>query len=119
MFFHLDHISGPSNVVIRTDDTDRLVVSLRCKHLFDQKVNVWLEAGVQSKNNLHYNNIDKINNQLGESLCKALPTYHALTGCDYSASFSRKGKVQPFKILEKDVQTQEVFGKLANIGRIR
>ena len=32
MFFHLDHISGPSNVVIRTDDTDCFVIALGCKH---------------------------------------------------------------------------------------
>ena len=115
MFFYLDHISGPSNVAIRTDDTDCLVVALGCKHLFDQKVNIWIEAGVQSKNNLRYININKIYHQLGETLRKALPAYHALTGCDYSASFCRKGKVQPCKILKKDAQTQGVFGKLANM----
>ena len=118
MFFHLDHISGPSNVVIRTDDTDCLVIALGCTHLFDQKVNIWLEVGVQSKNNLRYININKIYNQLWETLCIALPAYHALTGCDYSASFCRKGKVQPFKILKKDVQIQEVFGKLANMEEL-
>ena len=45
MFFHLDQISGPSNVAIRTDDTDCSVIALKCKLLFDQKVvNIWLEA---------------------------------------------------------------------------
>ena len=39
MFFYLDHISVPTNVAIRIGDTDYLVVALRCKHLFDQKVN--------------------------------------------------------------------------------
>ena len=75
MFFHLDHISGPSNVVIRTNDTHCLVTALGCKHLFDQKVNIWLEAGVQSKNNLCYININKIYNQLGRPYVKPfLPT---------------------------------------------
>ena len=86
--------------------------------MFDQKVNIWLDVGVQSKNNLRYININKIYNQLWETLCVALPAYHALTGCDYSASFCRKGKVQPFKILKKDVQIQEVFGKLANMEEL-
>ena len=86
--------------------------------MFDQKVNSWPKTGVQSKNNLHYINVNKIYNQLGEILCKALPAYHTLKGCNYSTSFCRKGKVQPFKILEKDVQTQEVFGKLANMEEL-
>ena len=99
MFFHLDQISGPSNVVIRTGDTNCSVIALKCKLLFDQKVvNIWLEDWVQSKSNLRYINIDKIYNQLGETLFKALPAYHALPG-DYNASLFRKGKVQPFKIL--------------------
>lgn len=99
MFFRLDHISEPSNVVIRTEDTDCLVIALGCKRLFDQKVNIWLEAGVQRKNSLRHININQIHNQLGDTLCKALPAYHALTGCGYSASFCRKEKVQTFKIL--------------------
>ena len=118
MFFHLNYISGPSNVVTHTDDTDSLVIALGCKHLFDQRVNIWLEARVQSQNNMRYININEIYNQLEETLCKALPAYHALTGCDYSASYCRKGKIQPFQILEKDVQTQEVFGKLANMEEL-
>ena len=39
MFFHLDHISGPSNVIICTDNTGCLVIPQGCKHLFNQKVN--------------------------------------------------------------------------------
>ena len=36
-----------------------------------------------------------------KTLSKALLGFHALTGSDYSASFSRRGKVAPFKKLEK------------------
>ena len=118
MFFHIDHISEPINVVICTGDTSCLVIILGCKHLFNQKVKIWFEAAVQSKNNLCYININKIYNQLGETLCKALPAYDALTGYNYSASFYRKRKVQPFKILEKDTETQEVFGNLANMEEL-
>ena len=32
--------------------------------------------------------------------------------CDYTASFSRKGKVRPLKYLEKDETMQEVFGSM-------
>ena len=50
---------------------------------------MWVEAGGQSKSNLRYINMNKIYNQLeetvGETLCKALPVYLALRSCDYSA----------------------------------
>ena len=118
MFFHVDHISGPTNVVTHRGDTDCLVIALRSRHLFDQRINIWLQSGVQSKNNLRCINRNKIYNQLGETLCKALPAYHAVTGCDYSSWFCKKGKVQPFKILEKDVQTQEVFDKFGNMDEL-
>ena len=71
MFFHLDHIFGLINVVICADGTDCLVTALRCKQLFEQKVDIWL-------NNLCYINVNKIYNHLGETLCRASPACHAL-----------------------------------------
>ena len=72
MFFHLDHIFGLINVVICADDTGCLVTALGCKHLFEQKVDIWL-------NNLCYINVNKIHNHLGETLCRAPSACHALT----------------------------------------
>lgn len=36
-------------------------------------------------------------------MSNSLSAYHALNGCDYSASFSIKEKIKPFKFLENDV----------------
>lgn len=41
-----------------------------------------------------------------------MPAFHAITGCDYTATFPRKGKVRPFQILEKNRHRQIVFGTL-------
>ena len=68
-----------------------------------------MESGVQSKNNITYISINQLFDQLGESLCKALPFYHALTRCDYRSLFNRKGKIKPFKLLKKNLQLQEAF----------
>ena len=35
MFFHVDHISRPTNVVTHRGDIDCLVIALGCTHLFD------------------------------------------------------------------------------------
>ena len=38
---------------MRTDDTDSLVIALGYKHFFNT-LEIWLEAGVQGKNNLEW-----------------------------------------------------------------
>ena len=56
--------------------------------------------------------------QLGPILCKALPGFHAFTGTDYSAAFSRRGKVTPFKKLQKNLSAQKAFGNLGKEERV-
>ena len=46
--------------------------------------------------------------------CAALPRFHAFTGSDYTASFSRKGKVRPLALLEKNQNAIEMFFKLGD-----
>ena len=50
----------------------------------------------------------------GESLALASPAFHAFSGCDYLAAFSRKGKVHPFKLLENNRDFQIAFTNLGN-----
>ena len=112
MIYHLKSITAPNNVVIRTADTDVLIIALGCFSSLNQQVNTWLEVGLYTKNTLRYISVNQLFLKLGDVLCKSLPAYHAFTGCDYTASFSRKGKIQPFKLLEKNKDIQELFGEL-------
>ena len=112
MFFHLTDVPTPSNVVIRTADTDCLVIGLGCKPLYDASLKIWLEVGLRSKNTLRYINLNQLHESLGETLCNSLPAYHAFTGCDYTSSFCRKGKVKPFKMLQQDTDAQRAFFQL-------
>ena len=50
---------------------------------------------------------------LGPLLSKSLLFFHALTGCDYTSSFSKNGKVRPFKIPEKNTSAQETFSQFS------
>ena len=70
--------------------------------------------GVYSNNTQRYINVTKLYQKLGKTLSKALLGFHALTGSDYSASFSRRGKVSPFKKLEKNESCQTALGNLGN-----
>ena len=70
---------------------------------------------MQSRENLRSITVDSIYTNLGKNLCKALPDYHTFTGSDFKAFFNRKGKIQPLKKLEKDVQAQIVSGHLGEL----
>ena len=59
MCFHLNHALQGSTVVVRTDDTNSLVIALGYKHFFNT-LEIWLEAGVQGKNNLRFINVNSI-----------------------------------------------------------
>lgn len=70
---------------------------------------------IGSANSLRYIYVNKLHKSLGEKLCIALPAYNALTGCNYNPPSYRKGKTNPFKILEKCVEYQEAFGSLTDV----
>ena len=62
--------------------------------------------------------INSIYWELGETICKALPAYHSLTGCDWTASLFKKGKVRPLKPLQKDTDAQIGLSELSTLERI-
>ncbi len=82
-------------------------------HAVQLTANVWMDLGHSSENTRRYVHITELSSHLGPIQCKALPGYHALTGCDYTSSFFRKGKVSPLKTAIKCVVHLEGLG---NIG---
>ena len=112
MIYHLTSVNTTDEVIIRTNDTDVLIIALGCFSDFAPGLTLWLEIGLYKDNSLRYISINNLFSKLGPTLCKALPGYHAFSGCDYSASFSRKGKIRPYKILEKNDDVQRAFGSL-------
>ena len=114
MIFHIGQLSSPANVVVKTVDTDVVIIALGCINQLQDK-NVWIEAGLQSKNTLRYISINQIFDHFGQSFCKSLPAFHAFTGYDYTSSFNRKGKTRPLKLLEKNSKVQDAF---ANLGQL-
>ena len=112
MFYHVANVSAPNNVVINTSETDCLVIALGCYHLFDPSLKTWIEAGLQTNNTQRYISINQIHASLGEILC--ISVHASVTGCDYTctASFTRKGKVKPLKLLQKNQEAQSAFIQL-------
>ena len=75
-------------------------------------IKIWLEVGLESKNNLRFIFINKIFEKIGPLLASAMPAFHAFFGCDYLAAFSRKGKLRPYNFLKGDLAAQEAFARL-------
>ena len=111
MFYHVSLVAALCKVVMRANDTD--VIPMGCKQFYDTSLKLWLEVGTQSKNTIRYISIDQVCEKFGSSLCNALPAFHVFTGCDYTASFKRKGKVALFKLLEKSIKAREVFTEMS------
>ena len=109
MFYHVSLVAAPGKVIMRTNDTDALVIAMGCKQFYENSLKLWFEFGTQSKNTIRYISIDQACEKFGSSLCNALPAFHVFTGCDFTASFKRKGKVAPFKLLDKSIEAREVF----------
>ncbi|GFW13417.1 uncharacterized protein TNCV_1879191 [Trichonephila clavipes] len=65
---------------------------------------LWIQWGVGNHERLI--SINYLYQYLCISLSKALPCFHSITGCDYTPAFFRKGKLRPFKLLEKSVEYQ-------------
>ena len=103
------------NVVIRATDADIVVILLY--HARRVNANVWMDVGHSSLNTRRFIHITRLADHLGPILCKALPGYHTLTGCDYTSSFFRKGKVNPLKIAGKKITLKhwEVLERLQHL----
>ena len=69
-----------------------------------------MESGSSKDRKLHDIKIEA--EKLGAGMCKALPGFHAFTGCDTTSAFSFKGKIKPYKILLKDKSALEACAEL-------
>ncbi|KAF0748896.1 Uncharacterized protein FWK35_00021465 [Aphis craccivora] len=109
IIYHLYQISKEpeKQVVIRCNDTDVLIIILGNMNKFINAVNIWLEVGLISTNNLRYIDVSKLFSSFGIELSTTLLAFHALTGCDFTPVFYRKGKQKPFKILEQNRSFQK------------
>ena len=108
---HLHDISSNSNIVVRANDIDILVILIGNQYASNDK-HIWMEIGNFSDNSLRFIDITKLAHNLGMQVTQALPGFHAFTGCDFSPSFVGKGKTRPVNILLKYADCQIAFARL-------
>ena len=97
MFLHASHASslGHQRVAIVSSDTD--VEVLACHHQSAIPAELTLISGTRSRSRLI--SIPRLCEKLGPSICRVLPSLHALTGCDAVSSFAGKGKKRAFEMI--------------------
>ena len=49
IFCHVWLVATPSNVVMRTNNADALVIAMGCKQFYDTSLKLWLEVGTVKK----------------------------------------------------------------------
>lgn len=110
--YSVSKLNFDGKVIIKCDDTDIFIILLGNMHKLKHNLEIFLLFGVSKY--LRLINVTEIYSELGERLCKALPGFHAFTGCDYNPSFFMKGKQRPYAILKKCESFQTAFFDLTD-----
>ena len=101
---------GYKNAVVRTPDTDVLVILLYHAHTIS--LTIYLDTGSGKHRKLI--NLSDLAASLGESYCEILLGFYVFTGEDCTSSLKRKGKVAPLKKLEKNPRFHKCFQQLGD-----
>ena len=111
MLLHAQHASQDAQrIIIQSPDTDVLLLCVtHCDEIGTGEL--WFRTGV--KDRLRYIPAQKIVLSLGPLICKALPAFHSLTGCDSTSALSKIGKKKAWKSISNNKVHQE---SLACVG---
>ena len=92
MLLHVAHAAqhGHSRILVRTVDTDVVVLAVMVAQRLPAEDEVWLAFGTGKS--FRYLAAHQIAACLGPEKSCALPMFHALTGCDTSSAFVGHGK---------------------------
>ncbi|CAG9760708.1 unnamed protein product [Ceutorhynchus assimilis] len=117
LIFHLVHSSTGSPIVVKSDDTDVLVLLIYF-YWNDKKLNaseIYIEKGhnTTSTNKKRFVPIHLIAQNLQKPISDGLPAFHAITGCDTTNSFFKIRKKSAWQIYFRNHQQFHLhsFGK--------
>ncbi|XP_028408501.1 uncharacterized protein LOC114531057 [Dendronephthya gigantea] len=112
LLLHAKHAASTyDTVIIRSPDTDVLVLCTAMQHVIEKDIYMMTGSG----NKFRCIHINTICEKLGEDTCKCLLGFHAFSGCDSTSSFHGKGKVKVWKTLSENPEFTETFGMLGNM----
>ena len=71
---------------------------------------LWFKTGGRS--HLQYVLVHALSRKIGKKLCKTLPAFHTLTGCDTASALAGVGKQKPWETLCRNEVHHENFAVL-------
>ena len=99
------HFSDSAKIVVRSPDTDALVLLLKFAQAIEQSI--LFDTGTEDKRRLL--SVKAIIKSNGAKICSIIPPVHSFTGCDTTSSFVKKGKVLPLRCVERNPSFVSVF----------
>ena len=81
---------GVTKILVRTVDTDILVILIGLLSNLPPDTQIWIAFGTGK--NFKYYSINAIHQSFGPEKSKTLPFFHAFTGSDTTSQFLGKGK---------------------------
>lgn len=107
-------LNGCSNCMVRTVDTDVVVILIgKFHHLMTLCADVKICAAFGTGKTFTYININAIYEKLGEEKSQALPVFHSFTGCDTTSSFFGRGKKSAWEAWNCYPQVTHAFTYMA------
>ena len=107
--------NGYKNILVRTIDTDVLVLLL--SYIGQVELND-IEIHAYLINSDRYYNIKQIIRELGSDICLALPFFYAFTGCDTVSSFYGKGKCKAYDVWVKSERKDDFTDVFVELGEM-
>ena len=103
MILHCNHMAHScpetSVIIVRSPDTDVLVLLVKFSQIIDQ--DVLFDTGMGNKRRLL--NVKNIISEKGPELCNVLPALHSFTGCDTTSSFVRRERLARSRFLRNSL----------------
>ena len=109
----LEH--GATTVQVRTVDTDVIAILVGAYHnliVTNPAAEIWIAFGMGK--NFSFYNIGSICSSLGDHKARALPVFHAFTGCDQTSSFVGKGKKSGWQAWQAYDEVTQAFVAIAS-----
>lgn len=114
MFLHLADAarSGLKRAIIRTVDTDVLILAVALYHKLDLS-ELWIAFGAGSS--FRYIAVHDLVASMDPTLCQYLPVFHAFTGCDTVSSFTGKGKKTAWETWRSFPEVNSAFEEICTM----
>ncbi len=110
VFFSYDAVNqGATNILVRTVDTYVIVILVGFFKIYiHSPINIWVAFGTW-KNFRYYSNICQV---LGGEKSRAIPFFHAFSGCDTTSQFHGKAKKSVWEAWKSFPQATVAFAHI-------